>query len=148
MQMALSFFEDVGLLVIICETRADTTSSISPMDQTSQGAAKLNPCWPLGGIRQKLQGLPLMVNRPATRFRLPRVLLLSACLACGLLYILSARKSLLRHHPELTTAEARLLSEEVIGTNPIQLTEVGPFDAVLFNPSCKRIFQNARALCH
>ena len=89
-----------------------------------------------------------MVNRPATRFRLPRVLLLSACLACGLLYILSARKSLLRHHPELTTAEARLLSEEVIGTNPIQLTEVGPFDAVLFNPSCKNIFQNARALCH
>ena len=64
-----------------------------------------------------------MVNRPNARSRLPRVLLLSACIACGLLYIFSVRKSLLRHHTELPLAEGRTLREENSGIKPVQLIE-------------------------
>ena len=66
-----------------------------------------------------------MVSRPNARSRLPRVLLLSACFACGLLYIFSARQSLLRHHSELASAEANDLSHEITGIKAVQLLEVG-----------------------
>lgn len=66
-----------------------------------------------------------MVNRPNARSRLPRVLLLSFCVACGLLYCISVRKSLLHAYLEASSEEERQLSEGTLSIDRSTLNTVG-----------------------
>ena len=67
-----------------------------------------------------------MVNRPNSRSRLPRVLLLSLCIACGLLYLYSARKSLLRPLSDSASEEDQNSLEGILGIEKSSKLKVGP----------------------